>query len=101
MARTANVCVRVEPQLKEQAEKILSQLGISMSDAIGIFLHQVVLKNGLPFGVKIPHEKPLAYQNLTHDELVKEIEKGMNDIREGRVYSTDEVEKEMKRDFGI
>ena len=45
MARTSNVFARVEPEVKEQAESILNQLGIPMSNAVGMFLKQVVLQN--------------------------------------------------------
>ena len=52
MARTANVFVRVEPELKEQAESVLDQFGIPMSNAVGMFLRQVVLQKGIPFEMK-------------------------------------------------
>ena len=42
MARTANVFARVEPELKEQAESVLDQLGIPMSNAVG----NEITKNG-------------------------------------------------------
>ena len=38
MARTSNVFARVEPEVKEQAEMVLNQLGIPMSNAVGMFL---------------------------------------------------------------
>ena len=101
MARTSNVFARVEPEIKEQAEQVLERLGISMSNAVGMFLRQVVLQRGLPFEVKLPQEKPVAYGALTKGQFDAEMEKGMSDIREGRVYSADEVEAEMKRDFGV
>ena len=101
MARTSNVFTRVEPEIKEQAEQVLERLGIPMSNAVGMFLRQVVLQRGIPFEVKLPQEKPLAYGNLTKEQFDAEMEKGMSDIREGRVYSAAEVEAEMKRDFGI
>ena len=41
MSRTSNVFARVEPDVKEQAEVILTRLGIPMSNAIGMFLRQV------------------------------------------------------------
>ena len=44
MARTANVFVRVEPEVKEQAEQVLDRLGIPMSNAVGMFLRQIVLR---------------------------------------------------------
>ena len=44
---------RVEPELKEQAESVLDQLGIPMSNAVGMFLRQIVLQKGIPFEMKI------------------------------------------------
>lgn len=61
MARTSNVFARVEPELKEQAEQVLSQLGIPMSNAVSMFLRQVVLQRGIPFEMKLPKEPPLVY----------------------------------------
>ncbi len=48
-AKTANVYVRVEPELKDKAEAIFSQLGISASAAVNMFYNQVVRQRGLPF----------------------------------------------------
>ena len=45
--------------------------------------------------------EPVAYRTLTKEQFDAEIEKGMEDIKAGRVYSADEVEAEMKREFGI
>ena len=101
MARTANVFARVEPELKEQAESVLDQLGIPMSNAVGMFLRQIVLQNGIPFEMKLPRTVPLACGSLTKEQFDKEIEKGMADVKAGRVYSADAVEAEMKREFGI
>ena len=101
MSRTANVFARVEPELKEQAESVLEQLGIPMSSAVGMFLRQVVLQKGIPFEMKLPKTAPLAYGSLTKEQFDKEIEKGMADVKAGRVYSADDLEAEMKRDFGI
>ena len=101
MARTSNVFARVEPEIKEQAEQVLERLGIPMSNAVGMFLRQVVLQRGIPFDVKLPQEKPACLWKPYKEQFDAEIEKGMADIREGRVYSAAEVEAEMKRDFGI
>lgn len=101
MARTSNVFARVEPEIKDQAEKVLNQLGIPMSNAIGMFLRQVVLQRGIPFEMKLPQNTPLVYSSFTKEQFDAEIEKGMADIRTGRVYSADDVEAEMKRDFGL
>ena len=100
MARTANVFARVEPDLKEQAEQVLNQLGIPMSNAVGMFLKQIVLQRGIPFEMKLPsYDEPIAYQALTKEQFNAEIEKGMEDIKAGKVYSADEIEAEMKREL--
>ena len=52
--------------------------------------------------IPIPaYEEPVAYGSLTKEQFNAEIEKGMEDIKAGRVYSADEVEAEMKWEFGI
>ncbi len=101
MAKTSTVFARVEPEVKAQAEEVLSELGIPMSNAVSMFLKQVALQRGIPFEIKLPAETPLAYNTLTKAQFDAEIEKGMTDIEHGRLYSANEVEVEMKRDFGI
>lgn len=101
MAKASHIFARVEPEIKAQAEEVLNRLGIPMSNAVGMFLRQVILQRGIPFEMKLPAEAPVAYGSLTKEQFDAEIQKGMDDIREGRVYSADDVEAEMKRDFGI
>jgi DNA-damage-inducible protein J len=55
MAKETVVRARVEPKLKKDAERVLSQLGLSTSQAITLFLKQVELRQGLPFAVEIPN----------------------------------------------
>jgi|ERR1700687_844390 len=53
--KTADVRVRLEPELKEEAAKILADAGLELSIAIRIFLKQVVAHRGLPFEVRQPN----------------------------------------------
>lgn len=101
MARTSNVFARVEPEVKEQAEIVLDQLGIPMSNAIGLFLRQVVLHRGIPFDMKLPQRKPLAYGSLSEDEFNTEIEKGFADAATGRLSSADDVERRFRQNYGV
>ena len=57
--KSANLYARIEPEVKEQAESILSALGIPASDAINVFYKQIILQRGLPFDVKIPSSRPV------------------------------------------
>ncbi|MEN1761799.1 type II toxin-antitoxin system RelB/DinJ family antitoxin [Anoxynatronum sibiricum] len=100
MAKTASIFARVEPEIKDQAEAVLNKLGIPMSNAVNIFLRQVVLHNGLPFEVKMTNNKPLGYGDLTTEEFNTEIEKGFNDLRAGRVVPADKVAERITKEYG-
>lgn len=52
-----NLTIRIDENVKKQADSILSELGLSMSAATNIFLKQVVRHNGLPFEVKLDSPK--------------------------------------------
>jgi DNA-damage-inducible protein J len=59
MAKTALINARTEPDLKEEVEGILKKLGLSTTEAINIFFHQVKMRKGLPFPVEIPNDETL------------------------------------------
>lgn len=75
MARTSNVFARVEPEIKEQAEQVLDQLGIPMSNAVSMFLRQIVLQRGIPFEMKLPERKPVAFGSLTRSSRMQSLRK--------------------------
>ncbi len=53
--KTAAVHSRINPDIKERAEAILDQLGLSPTEAIRMFYTQIALRKGLPFEVQIPN----------------------------------------------
>ena len=101
MAKSATVFARVEPNVKEQAEAILTNLGLSMSNAVDIYLRQIVMRKGIPFDVSMDVKAPIAMGALSKEELDAEIAKGMEDIKAGRTYSAAEVRAEMERKYGL
>jgi DNA-damage-inducible protein J len=54
MAKTETLHIRIDPNIKTEVEKTLNPLEMSTTEAITIFLHQVILNGGLPFAVKLP-----------------------------------------------
>ena len=56
MNKTATIQTRIDPSVKNKAQRILNKLNISMSEAVSIFLTQVSLTNGIPFEIKIPNK---------------------------------------------
>ena len=101
MAKTANVYTRVDPTVKEQAERVLDQLGIPMSNAIGMFLRQVVIHNGIPFEMKLEDRRPVVFGELTKEQFDAEIQKGFGELETGRVYSAEEVKKLFGDRYGV
>ncbi len=60
MPKTAMIRARTEPALKEEAEHVFDELGLSQTEAINLFYRQVVLHHGLTFEVKIPNAATAA-----------------------------------------
>lgn len=54
IAKSASISMRVNPQIKAEAESIYGSLGMTLSEAINIFLHKSILEGGLPFDVRQP-----------------------------------------------
>lgn len=101
MAKTANLYTRIEPELKERAEKILNELGLPPSSAITMFYKQVVMQQGLPFDVKLTYRKPVDVSELSKEELYLELEKGYQDVLNGNVESADKVFEDLYKEFGV
>ena len=101
MANTSAVYARIDTNLKDRAEGILSQLGISPSSAIQMLYSQIVLKNGMPFDLRLPSSKPVAVGATTREKLDAKPQKGVDSIKAGKVYSADEVDAALAEEFGI
>ena len=54
MAKTENINIRIEPELKKEAEEILNYLGLTMAEAVKLFLKQVTLTDSIPFKIEKP-----------------------------------------------
>ena len=101
MANTSAVYARIDSNLKESAESILQQLGISPSSAIQMLYSQIVLTRGLPLDLRLPSRKPTAIGGMSREEVDTELMKGMDSLKSGRAYTADEVDAELEREFGI
>ena len=101
MANTSAIYARIDSNLKESAESILQQLGISPSSAIQMLYSQIVLTRGLPLDLRLPSRKPTAIGGMSREEVDTELMKGMDSLKSGRAYTADEVDAELKREFGI
>lgn len=100
MAKSANLYARIEPELKERAETILSALGIPASNAITMFYKQIILNNGLPFELKLP-EHPLDISRMTDAELDMVLERGCADVRDGCTVPAEQAFADIRKDLGL
>jgi len=62
---TTNLNIRIDSDLKKQAEQIFNELGLNMSTALTVFLRQTIRSNGIPFDLRleVPNEETLAAIN--------------------------------------
>lgn len=85
MSKTATIQARIDPEIKEQSQKILKALNITMSEAISLYLTQITLNRGIPFDIKLPND-------LTLETILKS-EKG-EELHE--IHSVDELFEELE-----
>ena len=92
MAKSATINVRIEPEVKASVEKLFSSFGITVSDAINIFLYKSLMEGGLPFEVKQPRF------NAETEEAIQEA----RDIMSGKIKAKkyDSIDDAFK-DLGI
>lgn len=100
-AKSANLYVRIEPEVKEQAESILSALGIPASNAINMFYKQIILQRGLPFKVQIPSARPVDMSALSETEVNTELEKGYADMKAGRTKPAEQVFADIRKTYNL
>lgn len=94
--KNANVIARVEPDIKEQAEKILSDMGISASAAINMFYRQIIICDGLPFR---PSRRPVTRSEMTDEEFNARMATGLAQAMAGESAPVDEVFAEIQKEI--
>jgi len=85
--KTQTINMRVDPETKSKAEKLYAQFGITLSDAINMFLAKSIMTGGLPFNL---------VSSDFNAETIETIKRADEDIANGRVFSHDEVFGELR-----
>ena len=89
-ARSANVNVRVEPDVKKQAEDILEKLGVSTSAFINMTYRQVIMKRGIPFSVELPSGIK-TLDTMTDAEFDEMMQTGLEQAKKGESVPYEEA----------
>lgn len=90
--------VRINEQLKHEANEVLESMGLTMSDAIRIFLKRVVDEKALPFTLEMPRH--LDALQMSKEEFDSRMGRSFRDIEEGRVLPMEEVFAKLKERTG-
>lgn len=100
MGKKGVVYARIDMELKEQAEGVLKQLGLTPTAAISALYAQIARSKGLPLDLYLT-KTPLCDGLLSEGELQKEIDKSYGEYEEGKTYSQEEVEQMLKKRYGL
>ena len=82
MTKSANLHIRIDPETKASAEQLFSSFGITISDAVTMFLRQSVMINGLPFELRKPR------YNAETEAAIREARDIMSGKIEAKRYAT-------------
>ena len=98
LAKTANVNVRIQENIKKQAEDILEIIGIPRATAIDMFYRQIILNKGLPFSLTIPKNVPIL-EDMNEKDFNFMMANGYSQVLQGDSYNIDEVFDELEKDL--
>ncbi|MDY6281911.1 MAG: type II toxin-antitoxin system RelB/DinJ family antitoxin [Erysipelotrichaceae bacterium] len=83
-ANTTNISIRMDSDVKAEADALFNELGMSLTTAINIFIRESLREGGIPFAVKIdnPNKETIAAM-LEAKKIAKDTSvKGYNDLDE-------------------
>jgi DNA-damage-inducible protein J len=93
MAKTSSLNIRLDPEIKSMADGIFSRFGITVADAVNIFLHKSIMVGGMPFDMMLPR------YNAQTEAAMRETNEIIADRVQTKPYSSfqemvDEIEAE-------
>ena len=97
-SKTANVMARVEPQVKEQAEKIMDMLGIPVSVVINTLYKQIIMTRSIPFSLSVP-KVPAARDEMDDAAFSAMMERGLKEAKADQSRLASDVFADLKREI--
>lgn len=99
--KTTTLNIRIEPDVKEQAEAVFKQLGISSSIAVNMFFKQVIMQRGLPFELKTRYRRVPDIGDMSPEEITKMVDKSLASIKDGGGIPIEEVFDRLGKQLGF
>ena len=97
-AKTANVMARVEPDVKEQAEAVMSVLGIPVSTVINMLYKQIIMTRSIPFPLVLP-DAPLARDEIDETCFNAMMARGLNEAKNNQSRPAADVFADLEREL--
>ncbi|MBR3771683.1 MAG: type II toxin-antitoxin system RelB/DinJ family antitoxin [Clostridium sp.] len=94
--KTANVLARVKPEVKEEAEMIMGQLGIPASVVINMLYKQIIYTKSIPFSLNLPKE-PMARDAMREGQFDDMMERGLEEAKSGKARFASDVFSEIRQ----
>ena len=91
MAQTSMIHVRVDDETKQRASVAVEAMGLSLSDAVRLFLHRVAADQALPFELKVP--------NKATSEAMREADQ-ITATRKARFATADDLMADLEKTGG-
>lgn len=102
MEKTATLNLRINPELKREAEAVLKRLGIPISTAIDMYLNQIVLVGGIPFAVTLPNApERIDAVKMSDEQLHAKLQKAYEAYKEGRYSNAAEAFGRFRESRGL
>lgn len=95
--KSANVTARVQPEIKQQAEAILADIGLPVSVLIDTLYRQIIMTGGVPYSLSVP--KILSRDNMTDIQFDAIMEKGYYEAKSGQAISLDKAFSQICEDI--
>ena len=93
--KTANVTARVQPEIKQQAEAVLEQLGIPVSVLIDSLYRQIIMTTGIPYSFNLPSLQ--TRDTMTDAQFNTMMAKGFSEAKAGQGVSVDDAFAEINK----
>lgn len=96
--KNATILARVEPEVKEQAESIMSKLGIPASVVINMLYKQIIMTKSIPFSLSLPKE-PGSLDSMTTEEFDSIMENGLKQAKSDQSRPVDDVFANLRQEL--
>ena len=101
MSKSVTILTRTEPEVKQAADHLFEEIGISTSGAINIFLRRAVKAGGFPFKVTIDEPNIPDFDTMTSEERDQLVKDAIDDFQKNGAIPAEKVFAELDKKYAI